>query len=347
MMDTVNSYRYKFMVVIKMMKKNFGKLLIPLTLILSGPALADMDKAYQAEKDGDFKTAYAEYLKEAEAGNTQAMVMIGLYYAQGQVVERDEKKSNEWMEKAAKLGDPGGELNMGIAYKIGIGGLKKDDKKAFEWFQSAAEKGLAQAEYETAVAYQYGVGVPRDFNKAREWYLKAAEQNHAAAQNNLAGIYGDGQGVPKNAETARSWLEKAAANENPDALYTLGVIYHQGVGVKQDFTEAANYFRRAFVAGKSEAAAYLAEYHYMGKGVGKSPVNAMMWLMLGTEISSTVPGGQMNQQTLQRLEQNKDFLASELSIADMARAKKQKDDFIKENLDTVPAPEANKEANKS
>ena len=50
----------------------------------------------------------------------------------------------------------------------------------------------------------------------------------------------------------------------------------------------------------------------------------------------------MNQQTLQRLEQNKDFLASELSTADMERAKKLKADFIKENLDTVPAPDANK-----
>ncbi len=309
------------------------KLILILTLALSTPALADMDKAFNAEQAGDFETAYVEYLADAEAGNTKAMVMIGLYYAQGLHVEKDQEKSNEWMAKAAALGDPTAELNMAIGYKIGLANLQKDDTIAFKWFMSAAEKGQPQAQYEVGVAYQYGIGAERNLDEARLWYLKAAEQNHSAAQNNLAGIYGEGQGVAADRKVAREWLEKAAANNNYEALFTLGVIYHQAIDVKQDFGRAGGYFRRAFVEGKAEAASYLAEYHYMGKGVGKSPVNAMMWLMLATEITSTVRGGMLDQDTLERLDANKEFLAAELSTRDLERAKQLKDDFIKENLE--------------
>lgn len=308
------------------------KLILILSLTLTTPAFADMDKAFNAEKAGDFKTAYAEYMADAEAGNTKAMVMIGLYYAQGITVEKDQNKSNEWMAKAAELGDATAELNMGIGYKIGLGDLKKDDAVAIKWFKSAAEKGQPQAQYELGVAYQYGSGIKRDLERAREWYLKAAEQNHSAAQNNLAGIYGEGQGVPLDRDAAKEWLEKSAANKNYEALFTLGLIYHQAINVQQDFSRASGYFRRAFIAGKAEAASYLAEYHYMGKGVGKSPVNAMMWLMLATEFTSTVNGGMLSQETLKRLDDNKKFLAEELSSRDMERAKSLKESFIKENL---------------
>lgn len=309
------------------------KKLVLLSLLFVSPAFADMEKAYKAEQAKDFKTAYEEFTLEAETGNTEAMVMLGVYYAQGIHVTKDQNKSNGWMLKAAELGDATGELNMGIGYKIGLGDLRKDDISAFKWFSAAAEKGHPQAQYETGASYHYGVGVARNLEKARLWYLKAGEQNHPAAQNNLASIFGKGQGVPADPNLAREWLEKAASNNHLEALFTLGLIYHQAMDVEQDYNKASGYFRRAFIEGKAEAASFLAEYHYLGFGVGKSPVNAMMWLMLGTEISSTVAGGQINQETLERLQQNRSVLENELSKADFSRAVALKDDFIKEHLE--------------
>lgn len=309
------------------------KKLVLLALLFASPAFADMEKAYKAEQAKDFKTAFEEFSIEADGSNTEAMVMLGVYYAQGFHVTKDQNKSNEWMLKAAELGDATAELNVGIGYKIGLGDIPKDDLIAFKWLKSAADKGHPQAQYETGASYHYGVGVARDLTEARLWYIKAAEQNHPAAQNNLASIFGKGQGVPADPVLAKEWLEKAASSNHLDALFTLGLIHHQAMDVEQDYNKASGYFRRAFIEGKAEAASFLAEYHYLGLGVGKSPVNAMMWLMLGTEISSTVAGGQLNQETMERLEQNRVVLGNELSDADYKRAVALKEDFVKENLE--------------
>ncbi|MBL4601620.1 MAG: sel1 repeat family protein [Emcibacteraceae bacterium] len=147
-------------------------------------------------------------------------------------------------------------------------------------------------------------------------------------------MYGEGQGVAADPEIAREWLEKSAKNKNHEALFTLGLIYHQAMNVQQDYELAADYFRRAFIEGKSESASFLAEYYYQGNGVGQSRINAMMWLMLATEYNSTMPGGQLSQETLYRLDENKSFLTQELSPSEMGRAKERKDDFIKKNLES-------------
>jgi TPR repeat protein len=51
--------------------------------------------------------------------------------------------------------------NLGIAYAFGKGVLK-DDKKAMYWYQKAADQGQAQTQFNLGVKYAFGKGVLKD-----------------------------------------------------------------------------------------------------------------------------------------------------------------------------------------
>lgn len=309
------------------------KIIFILSLIITSPALADMETAHKANDEGNYRLAFGEYLNEAKAGNTEAMIMVGLYYADGLHVMKSDEKANEWMLKAAEAGDPIAQRNIAIGYKFGIGNLTKDEEKAFEWFEQAAKQNELDSQFELASAYHYGVGIKTNLDEARLWYMKAADAGDSRAQYNLASMYASGDGVAQDTTVANMWLEKAVEKNNHEALFTMGLMSHNGDQRPKDFTAAADYFQRAFIEGKSEAAAYMAEYAYLGSGRPKDPVDALMWVMLGTEISSTMPGGQLTPQTLERLEQNRSFLEDSLDDGQEQEARERFETFMKDHLE--------------
>jgi len=63
--------------------------------------------------------------------------------------------------------------NLGIAYAQGSG-LAKDEAKAAEWFTRAAERGYVDSAFDLAVLYERGEGVPQDLKQALKWYGIAA-----------------------------------------------------------------------------------------------------------------------------------------------------------------------------
>ncbi len=308
------------------------KLFIILSLAITAPALADIETAHKANDEGDYRLAFGEYLNEAKAGNTEAMIMVGLYYADGLYVERSDEKANEWMLKAAEAGDAIAQRNIAIGYKFGIGNLTRDEEKAFEWFLAAAEQNELDSQFELASAYHYGIGTTTNLPEARLWYMKAAEAGDGRAQYNLASMYANGDGVEKDETVASLWLERAAEQNNHEALFTKALMAHNGEGGTKDFNVAADYFERAFIAGKAEAAAYLAEYAYVGNGMPKDEVGALMWVKLGTDITSTMPGGELSPQTMDRLEQNRAFLEDELTNGQQLDAQRRFDAFFEEHF---------------
>ena len=47
----------------------------------------------------------------------------------------DEAKAIKWWRKAAKLGQPFAEFNLGEAYITGYGGVKENKEKAIKWIK--------------------------------------------------------------------------------------------------------------------------------------------------------------------------------------------------------------------
>jgi Sel1 repeat-containing protein len=129
------------------------------------------------------------------------------------------------------------QYKLGICYANGDG-VAKDQVEAVKWYRKAAEQNLANAQNNLGVCYEYGKGVAKDQAEAVMWYRKAAEQNLAAAQYNLGLCYAKGEGVAKDQVEAAKWYRKAAEQNDADAQYNLGVCYDNGEGVAKDYVEA-------------------------------------------------------------------------------------------------------------
>jgi TPR repeat protein len=119
---------------------------------------------------------------------------------------------------AAERGDKVAQYNLGVCYANGYG-VSKDDAQAVNWYRKAAEQGDAMAQSNLGVCYANGYGVSKDYTQAVNWYRKAAEQGLAIAQYNLGNRYKNGEGVEKDANTALYWYEKSVNNKDADGLW--------------------------------------------------------------------------------------------------------------------------------
>ena len=76
------------------------------------------------------------------------------------------------------------QYNLGIMYAEGKG-IAKDEAQAVAWFRKAAEQGYAPAQFNLGVMYAEGIGIAKDETQAVAWSRKAAEQGYAPAQEAL------------------------------------------------------------------------------------------------------------------------------------------------------------------
>ena len=96
-----------------------------------------------------------------------------------------------------RQGHAGAQFNLGLMYANGAGVLK-DDAEAVRWYRLAADQGLAGAQLNLGNRYANGAGVLKDDAEAVRWYRLAAEQGQASAQFNLGNRYYTGRGVLKD-----------------------------------------------------------------------------------------------------------------------------------------------------
>lgn len=177
-------------------------------------------KAKQALNNGRIAEALSLYVQLAEQGNADAQFHVGLIYANGQ-------------------------------------GITKNDKQAADWFGKAARQGHKEAQTKLGFMYATGKGVTQNYNTAVYWCYQAAEQGEVIAQYNLGLMYAKGQGVAQDNKLAFSWYSKAAAQGYARAQYNLGMMYANGVGVAKDSKQAVDLYRKAAKQGLDEAVAAL------------------------------------------------------------------------------------------
>eukprot|EP00302_Diacronema_sp_CCMP2436_P019869 CAMPEP_0179963618 /NCGR_PEP_ID=MMETSP0983-20121128/30878_1 /TAXON_ID=483367 /ORGANISM="non described non described, Strain CCMP 2436" /LENGTH=122 /DNA_ID=CAMNT_0021876263 /DNA_START=1 /DNA_END=369 /DNA_ORIENTATION=+ len=67
--------------------------------------------------------------------------------------------------RAAEQGNPLGQYNLRMSYRIGEG-VKLDDREAARLFGLAADQGVSDAQYNNAFCCDEGKGVPQDGAKA-------------------------------------------------------------------------------------------------------------------------------------------------------------------------------------
>ena len=226
--------------------------------------------------------------------DAEAQYRLGLKYAKGEGVKRNEKEAMKWFQMAADQGNAKGQRSIGLIYAIGHV-VEKDEAKAVEWFRKAAEQGDAKAQYNLGVAYYEGCAVAKDEEESGKWFRKAtesarntAEEGDVASQILLGTIYENGRGVGKDEAEAVKWFRKAAEKGNATGQTLLGSMYADGRGVAKDEEKAVEWFRKAAEQGDAIAQNNLGVHFGTGKGVDKNEMKAVQWYRKAADLGYSV-----------------------------------------------------------
>lgn len=176
---------------------------------LTAPAWADFKKGMDAYQRGDFATALGEWQPLAEQGQAIAQYQLGLLYANGKGVEKDDAKARKWYEKSAIQGHTEAQVNFGILLLYARGG-QQDYKMAMYYLRLSANKGHDLAQRKLGQMYEHGDGVQQDYVKAYMWYsLGAAKGEEAGARlRDALAKKMDPDQISEAQKLAREWKPK-------------------------------------------------------------------------------------------------------------------------------------------
>lgn len=204
----------------------------------------------------DPKAAYSAYLTGAEAGQTDCMLRVANLCLQGKGVEKDEAKAIEWIDKAAKAGNPSAAYEMASRLSRAE---KPDPLKFYPYLLAAANGDLPAAQNELGLLYVSGNLGAADATAAVAWLTRAAKNGLADAQSNLGAFYERGVGVPVNYSSAGELYSLAANQGHAAATSALARMTSQGIGTKKDIVKGWALATLAVERGDEAAKAILGE----------------------------------------------------------------------------------------
>ena len=179
-------------------------------------ALYQLGRAYAANRQ--MPDAIAAWRKAADKGSSAAMAELGVMYANGTGVARDDAQARKLLERAAEAGNPRGIANL--AALSSNTGTQTDPVKARAQLSRAAETNV-EAQYQLGLMLAEGEGGPKDDVTARTLFEKAAAQGHAGALERMGAFTRSGRGGPKDSSASKTYYEKAALLGNEDAKAAL------------------------------------------------------------------------------------------------------------------------------
>ena len=207
------------------MKKIYRSFLALVMSLLATTVLsASLQQGKIAYDNGDYKTAYKEWLPFANKGHDLAAFSVGDLYQRGL-------------------------------------GVEKNIKEAVRWYTVAAKQGrIPAAAYRLGLLFMRGEGVLQDHQVAARWYLQAAELGFPPAQSKIATMYYHGKGLQKNQKEAMKWLALAAEQGEPYSQHLLGYSFFLGEGVEKDYVQAHKWLNLAVYNGFKGEASELREF---------------------------------------------------------------------------------------
>ncbi|ABD87911.1 tetratricopeptide repeat protein [Rhodopseudomonas palustris] len=178
-------------------------------------ALYGLGRAYAANRQTN--EAIAAFRKAADKGSSSAMVELGVLYATGSGVGKDDAAARKLFERAAEAGNPRGVSNLAA---LSGSGAPADPARARALLAKAADTN-AEAQYQLGMMLAEGQGGAKDDAGARNLFEKAAAQGHAAAMERMGAFAQSGRGGPRDATAAKDYYQRAAALGNDDAKAAL------------------------------------------------------------------------------------------------------------------------------
>jgi len=147
-------------------------------------ANAAFSRGQQLFNAKDYSGALPLLHQSADAGNRDAMHLMGWFYHNGLGVAVDYHAAMDWYRRASELGNAASMSNLGVLYQNGWG-TPVDYGAAMQWYRRAADGGFGMAMNNIGSLYENGLGVPQNRTEAMAWYQKAANLGVEAARQNL------------------------------------------------------------------------------------------------------------------------------------------------------------------
>ncbi len=235
-----------------------------------------------------------ELKTQAEAGDTSAARQVYLRYAvKGHMAQAEAWSARyiELLEKQAEGGDTRAMLTLGMNYITGKDFVKTDTAKAVTWLLRAADAGEPSAAYILADIYaqQGDAEMSRQaYERAYSAYRKLAEEQ---PENSnviywLGYMQQNGLGTAADGKAGIALLEKAADMGNAWAFAQLFKTYAQGIGTEQDEVRAIAYAQKLADTGKDGLMAYATAIAYLnGQGVEKNEELGQKYLDMAAAVN--------------------------------------------------------------
>jgi len=203
--------------------KYIALLLVWVLLFLSSIACASVEDGLKAYKNKNYSHAFRIFKKNANKGDADAALYLGVMY------------------------------NEGTSPSI-------DNNKALKWFKFSAENGNAIAPFEYGTLISKGATTKRNKVVAKIWYDRGMDKldelkELAWSGNDFAAIvlsllFNDSfhQEISKP-ELSFFWVERAANNGHPQGTYHLAYSYIMGIGTPKDRGQAIKLFYESAESG--------------------------------------------------------------------------------------------------
>lgn len=156
----------------------------------------------------DREAAAGYYDVACQGGHERACNALGLLYADGRGVPRDDGRAHQSFARACGFGSAKGCFNLGVTYHYGRG-VGADQARAVGLYEKACGQGVAAACYNLGVCRRDGVGMERSPQPATSAFAAACAAEHWQGCVNLAVMYAIGDGVPTDRAAARALFERA------------------------------------------------------------------------------------------------------------------------------------------
>ncbi|WP_299776991.1 tetratricopeptide repeat protein [uncultured Roseobacter sp.] len=108
---------------------------------LASPVFAEIEEARDMMEEGRFEEAYEALWPAARSGNADAEELMGVMYAMGLGVPRDDIRAFDWYLRSAMKGHPGAQSGVGWYYEVGRGMPAPDLVRAYMWYTLSAIGG--------------------------------------------------------------------------------------------------------------------------------------------------------------------------------------------------------------
>ena len=132
-------------------------------------------KGYKAYNEHHYIEAVEHLQKAAKSGYSEAQVLLGLCYANGDGISRNVDEAVQWFRRAAEQNNPEAQYRMGLSYLAGIGVNPREEEGIF-WLQKAIEQGHHKAQISLGdLYYVKGDRLPFLSESAKQYFSKALE----------------------------------------------------------------------------------------------------------------------------------------------------------------------------